>query len=51
VPSLSEIAADRLATALLDLKVPPKAVEFITLWDLDPHYAWSLLARLQTLPG
>jgi len=51
LPSLSEIAADRLATALLDLKVPPKAVEFITLWDLDSNYAWSLLARLQALPG
>jgi hypothetical protein len=51
LPSLSEIAADRLATALLELKVPPKAVEFITLWDLDPEYAWSLLTRLQTLPA
>lgn len=51
LPSLSEIAADHFATALLALKVPPKAIEFITLWDLDPDYAWSLLKRLQTLPA
>jgi len=51
LPSLSEIAADRFATALLGLRVPPKTVEFVTLFHLNPDYAWRSLARLQTLPA
>ena len=51
LPSLSEIAADRFAAALLDLTVPPKAIEFITVYSLNPAYAWDLLARLQALPA
>jgi hypothetical protein len=51
LPSLSEIAADHFAVALLDLSVPPKAIEFVTVYSLNPVYAWELLARLQALPA
>jgi len=51
LPSISEIAADRFAAGLLDLTVPPKAVEFLTIYSLNPDYAWESLARLQALPA
>ena len=51
LPSLSEIAADRYAAALLGLSVPPKAIEFVTVYSLNPAYAWDLLARLEALPS
>jgi hypothetical protein len=41
LPSLSEIAADRFASVLLDLKIPSKALQFITLYRLNPNYAWQ----------
>ena len=54
LPSLSEIVADRFAAELLGLIVPPKTIEFITIYSLNPDYAWELLGRLQaqqTLPA
>jgi hypothetical protein len=50
LPSLSEIAADRFAQGLLGLEVAPKAIEFITLFRLDPDYAWRQVERLRALP-
>jgi len=51
LPSLSEIAADRFATTILSLKVPPKVIEFLTLWCLNRDYACGQLATLQALPA
>jgi len=51
LPSLPEIAADCFAMGLLGLVVPPKAIEFITIYSLNPDYAWDVLARLQALPA
>jgi hypothetical protein len=51
LPSLSEIAADRFAAGLLELLVPPRTIEFITIYSLNRDYAWELLTRLQTLPA
>jgi hypothetical protein len=51
LPSLSEIAADHFAATLLDLSVPPRVIEFVTVYSLNPVYAWELLARLQALPA
>ncbi len=50
LPSLSEIAADRFAAVVLDLKVPPRALSFITAYALRRDYAWALLDRLKNLP-
>jgi len=50
LPSLCEIAADRFALAVLGLKVPPKAMEFITVYRHNREYAWNLLEELQRLP-
>ena len=49
LPSLPEIAADRFSSGLLVLRVPVKAVEFVTLFRLNPDYAWRSLARLRAL--
>ena len=51
LPSLSEIAADGFALRLLGLKVPPKAVQLLTIYAHDPGYAWSFLKRLRGLPS
>ncbi|MCL5108462.1 MAG: hypothetical protein M1401_06300 [Chloroflexi bacterium] len=49
-PSLSEIAADRFAIALLGLRVPPRAIHFLVVYQHNPAYAWQLLDRLRSLP-
>jgi hypothetical protein len=51
LPSLSEIAADGFALRLLGLKVPPKAVQLLTIYAHNPDYAWSFLERLRGLPS
>jgi hypothetical protein len=51
LPTLSEIAADRFAAAVLRLQVPPKALGFLTVYVMDSSYAWSLLARLREFPA
>jgi len=51
LPSLSEIAADGFALKLLGLKVPPKAVQLLTIYAHNPDYAWSFLERLRGLPS
>lgn len=51
LPTLSEIAADRFAAAVLRLHVPPKALGLITIYAMDSGYAWSLLARLREFPA
>jgi hypothetical protein len=50
LPSLCEIAADRFALVVLGLKVPPKAMQFITVYRHNREYAWQLLEELQRLP-
>jgi hypothetical protein len=50
LPSLCEIAADRFALSLLGLKVPPKALHFVTIHAHNPDFAWQLLERLQGFP-
>jgi hypothetical protein len=49
LPSLCEIAADRFALVVLGLKVPPKAIQFITIHRHNIEYAWHLLEELQRL--
>jgi hypothetical protein len=51
LPSLSEIAADRFASAVLNLAVPPRALHFLTVHALNGEFAWSLCARLKDFPG
>jgi len=51
LPSLSEIAADRFALALLRLRVPPKAVQFITIHHHNREYAWELLEEMKRFPA
>ncbi|MHB1415498.1 MAG: hypothetical protein ACYC1C_09610, partial [Chloroflexota bacterium] len=50
LPSLSEIAADRFAAGILALAVPPRALQFITIYSRNADYAWDLLGRLKALP-
>ncbi len=50
LPSLGEIAADRFALVLLGLKVPPKAIQFITIYHHNDEYAWQLLEELRRFP-
>jgi hypothetical protein len=50
LPSLCEIAADRFASVVLGLKVPPKVMQFITIHRHNRGYAWQLLEELQRLP-
>lgn len=50
LPSLCEIAADRFAKAVLGLKVPIKAIEFITIYQYNSEYAWQLVEQLRKLP-
>ena len=50
LPSLSEIAANRFAMAVLRINVPVKAIEFITIYRYNPEYAWQLLEELRELP-
>ena len=50
LPSLAEIAADRFASAVLRLKVPPKAFQFITIHRYNPDYAWKLLEDIKKYP-
>ncbi len=50
LPSLCEIAADRFALVVLGLKVPPKAMQLITVHRHNSGYAWHLLEELQRLP-
>ena len=51
LPSLSEIAADRFAAALLGLTIPAKALSFLTVHALNREYAWELLDRLRDFPA
>lgn len=51
LPSLSEIAADRFASAFLEMAVPPRALRFIPIFANDPAYAWSLLEELKQVRG
>ncbi|HXZ37561.1 MAG TPA: hypothetical protein VEL68_16180 [Thermodesulfobacteriota bacterium] len=51
LPSLGEIAADRFARVVLNLKVPPRAIQFITIHHHNQEYAWHLLEELQGLPA
>jgi len=51
LPSLGEIAADRFALVVLGLKVPPRAIQFITIHHHNPEYAWQLLEELKGLPA
>jgi hypothetical protein len=51
LPSLCEIAADRFALSLLGLKVPPKALTFVTIHAHNPDYAWQLMERLRGFPA
>jgi hypothetical protein len=51
LPSLSEIAADHFAKTVLGLKLPPKALTFITVYALNADYAWDLLWRLKAIPN
>lgn len=51
LPSLSEIAADHFALVVLSLRVPPKAVQFITIHHHNQEYAWQLLEELQSFPA
>jgi hypothetical protein len=47
LPSLCEIAADRFALVVLGLKVPPRAMQFVTIHHHNNEYAWQLLEELQ----
>ena len=49
LPSLCEIAADHFAKVVLRLRVPMKAVEFITIYQYNREYAWQLLDQLREL--
>jgi hypothetical protein len=51
LPSLCEIAADRFAMALLKLKVPIKAIEFLTIYQYNSEYARQLLEEMKRLPS
>ena len=51
LPSLAEIAADRFALAVLRLKVPPRAIHFITIHHRNQEYASHLLEELQRFPA
>jgi len=51
LPSLSEIAADRFALVVLGLKVPPRAIQFITIHHHNPEYAWQLLEEMRRFPA
>lgn len=51
LPSLSEIAADRFAMALLRLKVHPRVLQFVTVHAHNPALAVSQLERLKSLPA
>ncbi len=51
LPSLCEIAADQFAKTVLGLKLPPRALSFITVHELNPDYAWELLGRLRNMPN
>jgi hypothetical protein len=50
LPSLCEIAADHFALVVLGLKVPPQAMQFITIHRHNREYAWHLLEELKRLP-
>jgi hypothetical protein len=50
-PSLSEMAADHFSGQILSLRIPPKALQFITLFAHNPDWAWELIARLECLPA
>ncbi|MHB9092645.1 MAG: hypothetical protein ACYC7H_14630, partial [Chloroflexota bacterium] len=50
LPTISEIAADRFARSVLDLKLPPKAIQLLTIYARNPEYAWDLLDNLRSLP-
>ena len=47
--SVEEIAADRFAMAVLQMKVPPKVLRFLTVYEHNRDYAWDLLERSQSL--
>lgn len=51
LPSLSEIAADRFASVVLGLRVPPKALGLVTIYAMDSDYAWRVFSRLQEVPA
>lgn len=51
LPSLCEIGADRFATTVLGLRVPPKILHFIITYNRNPDYAERLLARMEALPA
>jgi len=51
LPSLGEIAADRFALVMLGLKVPPRAIQFITIHHHNQEYSWQLLEELQRFPA
>jgi hypothetical protein len=47
LPSLCEIGADRFATVILELRVPPKVLHLILTYHHNPDYAEQLLARME----
>ncbi|MHB1007605.1 MAG: hypothetical protein ACYC3S_18485 [Chloroflexota bacterium] len=47
LPTLSEIAANGFAQALLGLRYYPTVLEFITVFQHNPHLAWARLATLE----
>ncbi len=49
--SLSEIAADSFARALLEMRVCPGALQFITVYSHSPEVALQRLDRLKQFPG
>ena len=51
LPSLAEIAADCFAGTLLQMKVPPRALQFITIYSRNSDYAWSLAEKLSRFPA
>ena len=51
LPSLSEIAADRFASVVLGLRVPPKALGLVTIYAMDSDYAWRVFLRPQEVPA
>jgi hypothetical protein len=50
LPSLCEIAADRFALALLGLRVPPRALQFVTIHAHNQALAVTRLERLKSVP-
>jgi len=51
LPSLGEIAADRFALVVLGLKVPPRAIQFITIYHHNQAYARQLMEELRRFPA